>query len=117
MQVSCPQASDLVRATALAVIVRRPRFVGEQADERGLGRLRSVGGRGACHRWASRRLLLLRTAKQGRVQDPDGASWDVYTVLADVPGTASTQTAPCCTPSDANTNAAKDTGSVVPHRC
>ncbi|MGH3779448.1 MAG: ArsI/CadI family heavy metal resistance metalloenzyme [Pseudonocardiaceae bacterium] len=51
------------------------------------------------------------------VQDPDGAPWEVYTVLADVPGTAATHTATYCTTSDASTTAAKDTGSIVPCHC
>lgn len=50
------------------------------------------------------------------VQDPDGAPWEVYAVLAHVPGTAATQTATCCTTSDASTTA-KDTGSIIPCHC
>lgn len=49
------------------------------------------------------------------VQDPDGAPWEVYTVLADTPGTAATQTAQCCTNAAAGSSGPfENAGSIVP---
>ena len=44
-----------------------------------------LAGRGPRARGAGVDHLLLRRAGQGWVDDPDGAPWEVYTVLADAP--------------------------------